>query len=328
MTLLVAIACYYLGIDALFYWLNRKAKRILTFHNVLRDDLFKIGVANGVSTSLSNFIKVIDECSRRFGFSLDLADPKTLTITFDDGYANQYTTAFSALKKRHIPAYLFCCGNCLKGKTLTVDKLMHWLDGVPVGEYDLGEYGHIFVTPENRAQLWQSILWPAFMRDSARFGEGVLNACDAAFSITKVFDRLSLEYKEERLMGISARQCTELRQYGWQVGWHTQHHFPLSQLAHEIAKEEMTPPQEMADVIFSYPYGEEKSVSKREIGLAKELCYPSAVSNIYGSVNNTSRYFLPRMALSSNKYLLHFMLSGCKFALQRRRLLPSVQKDV
>lgn len=111
MTQVVAIVCYYLGIDALFYWLNRKTKRIVMFHNVLKDDLWRSGVANGVSSSASVFTKTIEECSKRFGFSLDLEDPKTLTITFDDGYANQYTTAYPILrqKKYHRLSVLLWC---------------------------------------------------------------------------------------------------------------------------------------------------------------------------------------------------------------------------
>ena len=89
-----AVFAYYSGLCALFYWLNRKAKRIITFHNVLPDAMFRGGVANGVSTSLSCFEKILDECRKRFEFSTDLFDAKTLTITFDDGYRNQYSTAF------------------------------------------------------------------------------------------------------------------------------------------------------------------------------------------------------------------------------------------
>lgn len=116
MTKLVAIIAYWTGLDALFYWLNRKAKRIITFHNILRDEIWREGVANGVSNKLSDFERIVDECAKRFGFSTDLSDAKTLTITFDDGYRNQYTTAFRSLQKRAIPAYVFVSGDVRGGR--------------------------------------------------------------------------------------------------------------------------------------------------------------------------------------------------------------------
>ena len=98
MTRLVAILAYYTGLDRLFYWLNRRAKRILTFHNVLPDELFARNIANGVSCSASEFRTVIRELKRKWKFSTDLFDPATVTITFDDGYLNQYEVAADILK--------------------------------------------------------------------------------------------------------------------------------------------------------------------------------------------------------------------------------------
>ena len=61
----VAVACYWTGVDAIFYWLNKKAKRIVTFHNVLPRELWHPG-ANGVSCDLDGFEKVVDLCARKF----------------------------------------------------------------------------------------------------------------------------------------------------------------------------------------------------------------------------------------------------------------------
>ena len=134
----IAKMAYYCGLIEFFYWLNRNAKRILTFHNVLPDRLFRGGVANGVSGCESDFLAIVGECARRFPFSLDLADPKSLTLTFDDGYRNQYSVAFARLRELGIPAYLFVAGDLLgRGAGLTIDKLTHWVDNVPAGSYML-----------------------------------------------------------------------------------------------------------------------------------------------------------------------------------------------
>lgn len=72
---------------------------------------------------------------------------------------------------------------------------------------------------------------------------------------------------------------------------------------------------------MSYPYGNPCEVGEGAIRIAQELGYPCAVANT-NEVEH-GQYFLPRMALSADKYLLHFELSGCKHFIKYRRLLPS-----
>ena len=68
-TYLIAWLGYYLGIDALFYFLNRKCKRVLTFHNVFPDELCRRDDGGGMSESVSAFKRTIAEIGRRYRFS-------------------------------------------------------------------------------------------------------------------------------------------------------------------------------------------------------------------------------------------------------------------
>lgn len=122
MTRLIAIITKFLLLRQLAYFLNRHRKRIITFHNVLTDDIFEANVANGVSCSLSQFKTIIDEIAKHFPFSLDLGDARTATITFDDGYRNQADVAYPYLLSKRIPAYLFVSGDLLsKSKHYNTD---------------------------------------------------------------------------------------------------------------------------------------------------------------------------------------------------------------
>jgi peptidoglycan/xylan/chitin deacetylase (PgdA/CDA1 family) len=103
-------------LDALFYWLNRHAKRTLTFHNVLPDDMMMRGASVGLTISLSEFKKIIDWVAERFEFTVDVDDPRTVTITFDDGYKNQYEIAGKWLMQRKIPAILFVSGQVINAQ--------------------------------------------------------------------------------------------------------------------------------------------------------------------------------------------------------------------
>lgn len=321
----VSVLAYYCGAVALFYWLNRKAKRILTFHNVLPDELYCPGIANDVSNRLSDFEKIIDECAKRFKFSTDLFDAKTLTITFDDGYRNQYSVAFKSLQRRGIPAYLFVSGDCLENKALVVDLLTHWIDNVPCGVYKLdldGEFKVCEIVSSNRAQVWEDMLWPLFICDGANFGRSVLAACDKAYPIQKILDALPEEYVAERLRGISSKECEELRSAGWKIGWHTRSHYPLAKLDADKVKSELDAPAEFRNVCLSYPYGNQSEVGNAVVELAESLGYPCAVSNTNTAEENKSKYFLPRMALSADKYMLHLELSGIKHFMKHGALLP------
>lgn len=110
---IIAFVAYWSGIDNVFYHLNRHAKRVLTFHNVLPDDMMMKGVAEGITISLSEFREIIGWIGERFPFSVDVDDPKTATITFDDGYKNEYEIAGKWLIGQGIPAILFVSGQVI-----------------------------------------------------------------------------------------------------------------------------------------------------------------------------------------------------------------------
>ncbi len=88
---------YWSGLNAVFYRLNRKAKRIITFHHVFPDEMMRMRKNDGLAHSLSDFFIIVKRLGQRYAFSLDLEDAKSVTLTFDDGYQSQYACAFKAL---------------------------------------------------------------------------------------------------------------------------------------------------------------------------------------------------------------------------------------
>lgn len=297
---LVAIVAYWLGIDGLFYWLNRHAKRIITFHNVLPDHLFRNDLPNGVSNSASSFEAIVDEIGTRYRFSVDFFDAKTCTLTFDDGYLNQYEIAGSILRAKGIPAALFVCGDLIGSQEpLKIDQLLHWTQ-VEYGEFALS--------------MWISDIWPRFLAQEK-----------IDFDYDAISKSYSPEYRRLRLTGVTSEQLKSLRMSGWTIGWHTYSHRPLASLDGKQLSHELDSPSEFRNECVSYPYGNQKEVGAEAIDEVCRAGYPCAVSNTNAEENNSSRYFMPRMFLPSDKYLLHFVLSGCKYFLKYRRLLPVVR---
>lgn len=312
MTRLVAIIAFWCGFDALFYWLNRRRKRIITFHNVLPDELFRRGVANGVSNSVSEYKQILALCAKRYKLSTDLMDPSTLTITFDDGYHNQYEYAFKILRDLYgCGAYLFVSGGTRTG-ALLIDKLLIWVSEVPFR----------YVKGGDRLRMWCDDIWPHFLSDVDKRGQTVFDELNAVYAYEKILKTLPEKYKQERLTGISMLELDEMRSAGWKIGWHTKSHYPLSKLPLNDIEEELTSDAEMKSTCLSYPYGETQCVNLNVVAIAKRLGYPCAVSNTITAGTMHGRHFLPRMGLSSDKYLLDFELSGFKHFLKTRRLLP------
>lgn len=315
MTRLVAIIAYWTGLDALFYWLNRKKKRIITFHNILPKELWMDGVANGVSTKLEDFVKVVEMVRARFEITNDLFKPGTCTITFDDGYRNQYEYGYKTLKQMGVPAYFFISGDLMNGgDALIVDKLTHWVDVAP----------EELIPGYDRSKYWDDVIWEKFLADDASRGRNVLFELDAQYAYSKVLAIFSEEYVKMRLTGMSTEELCEIRSCtDYCVGWHTKSHYPLAKLNEDAVYEELKSPEMFLSNCLSYPYGNPGEVGEVAIRVAEDIGYPCAVANT--NMASHGRYFLPRMALSAEKYLLHFELSGCKYFLKSHRLLPIVR---
>lgn len=333
-TRLIAKICCFLQLHRLAYFLNRNRKRIITFHNVLDDDVFVDDVANGVSTSLSDFKIIIDEIGNRFAFSLDLDDASTVTVTFDDGYNNQAEIAASYLIAKNIPAYLFISGQLIvdndkvETEPLTIDKLLHWVSHVPPGMYDLRFDDKIIpvaINDDNRNIVWGNIIWPLFTKDTAAKGENVFNALNEAYSYTDILKCLSPKYVKQRLTGVTPRQIKRLKDAGWQIGWHTYSHYPVSRLQSEDSrKAELTPHPLCDSKTFSFPYGGLNDVDEESLDILKQSGFTSAVSNINYGNSELGNWYRSRMSLSPDSVLLHFELSGLKYMLKYRKLLPKI----
>lgn len=311
---------YWLGIDAFFYLLNRRAKRIVTFHNVMPAALLAPEDESLICFSDEKFARIVDEIGKRYSFSNDVDEAKTCTLTFDDGYLNQLEVAGRILCAKGVPAILFLARELVDAdRPLVVDQCVTWADKVPMDVAEKG-FGQTFV---NRVELWQSAVRPLFAADGANRGRAALETLNGIWPMEKALSSWPEEYRRLRFTGVTSGLVEEFRQAGWIFGHHTCSHFPVKNLPENAACSEMTPPEGMQDVVFSFPYGDGGSVSARDVALAKELGYPCAVSNEVELTPLVGRYFRPRfMITTDDKYAIHFLLSGLKYFLKYRRLLP------
>lgn len=309
---------YWLLLDALFYRLNRKAKRTLCFHNVLPDGMRIDGEAGSFDESASHFREMIREIGKRFRFSTDVLDASTATITFDDGYLNQYEIAARILREEgNIPAILFVAGSNLNNadpmKCLVTDALTHWVtfaEGVADG------------SAAKRMEHWRIVLRPQYAAAADTRGRNVLEKCDKAYPLAKIMAVLPDEYKRLRLTGVTEDQVRDLRVRGWKVGWHTQSHFPLCQLSAAEQEKELRPHPLFAGEVMAYPYGCPGSIDEETAGISERVGFPLALSAVNNVPSWRGAHLLPRMYVGGDRYSLHFELSGFKHFLKTRCLLP------
>ena len=319
---ILAILSYWTGLDALLYRLNRKAKRIVTFHNVLPDSLVSQVRNIGCMESVSEFEAKLAEIGKWFSFSTDICDTSSATITFDDGLLNQYEIAGAILYRRNISAILFVAGDVVgadQASTLTTDKIILWNEFAPDEAVE-----KVFGVVLPRDELWVKYTQPAYRSDWQNRGRVFLERLETAYPMTEILKRLPFEWARLRLSGISKVQLNDLRQRGWKIGWHTKSHFPLGMLDSAAKRDELSSPAEYRSVVLSYPYGDINAIGKESLDIAKEYGYPCAVSNDPDWSPHRGQFFLMRMALPSNKYELHFVLSGLKYFIKYRKLLPKV----
>lgn len=322
---IVEFLAYWVGLDAVFYWLNRKAKRIVTFHNVIPDNILRNEDRGGICFGAEAFREAVRIMKRHFKINVDFEDPESLIITFDDGYANQYEVAAEILRQEgNLPAVIFVAGSLISSKgfenALIVDRMEQWSKGVPI---DIAEraFGRKF---SSRDQLWSEGVLPLFAADRANKGAKAFQKLHAAYSVDQVLASRDSEFIRLRFDGITKMQIDHLRRLGWKVGYHTYSHFPLSKLSDEEAYKELVPiDNEMRNVPFAYPYGNIDFVSERDENIVAKLDYPSGYSCDANIHPRHGKYFLRRMMPPIDKYRLNFELCGLRHFLKYRRLLPT-----
>lgn len=269
---ILQVLCFWSGIDGLFYVLNRKRKRILTFHHVI-PDAYSDYLRGGVATLERDFRAVIARLRKRWAFSLDLDDPRTITLTFDDGYRSQFDVAAAILYELgNIPAYLFVSGEIApEGETgnarvrpLLIDALTVWVAYVPDGEYTFvyaGKQVRLSLHgKQSRFEAWVKQVWPLYLEDASSKGREVLARLDACYPFDKVAEALPVGFRAIRLHGMSREMLEELKSRGWAIGAHGVAHYPFGYLSEQAAQKELDACGEaLAGIVntkvFSWPYG-------------------------------------------------------------------------
>lgn len=280
---------------------SRARLSILIFHRVLAtDDPILPG-----TPSASHFDRQIGILSRVFNI-LPLADAvarlkagtlpaRSACITFDDGYADNYTHALPILQKHGIPATFFIATAYLDGGRMFNDTVIEAVRRAPAEQINLTALGlgvHDVSSPEAKVR---AIGWILPRVKYLPLGERENTVAELARTITGAA-------LPDDLM-LTARQLVGLHEAGMEIGSHTHRHPILAKLDHAAARAEIATGKERLEALlgervrlFAYPNGK-PGVDYRpdQAGLLRDLGFEAAVSTHYGvGTADSDFYQLPR----------------------------------
>lgn len=277
---------------------------ILTYHRVLeRADEYLEGEVTEQEFDCQvrffsryfNVLSLSDALARRAKGDLP---SKALCITFDDGYADNYSCAMKILNKYGVKATFFIASGYLNGGIMWNDKIIEAVRNtrcqqVDLGALGLGEVVALSSVTERKQTIHNIISTVKYMPHEQRE--------EVADSLT---DMLTVVHTDTMMMNDS--QVQELVENGMEIGGHTVRHPILAGLEQDQIEQEINDGVAyLEDLVgtkinlFAYPNGRKnKDYNQGAILAVKKAGLQAAVTTNMGVVTkNTDLTELPRIGL-------------------------------
>lgn len=247
---------------------------------------------------------------------------KTMALTFDDGYCDNFTHAYPVLKSLGAPFCVYVTTGFIDSQAIPWwYRLERFLD--TAHEVTLGGVGHFAWRDLKEKNDAFMMLRDCIMQGNKKSEELLALIDEVANSSSSDFDRLFMNWDE--VLTLSNDDLVT-------IGAHTHSHPVLSRLPTDEARWEMQSSKELLEEKlrktvshFAFPFGGVNEVSRREIQLAKDLNFRSAVTTRACSIRNLQSdllFDLPRIFFGPE-----FSLRGMQLALIRLQLSKLV-KDI
>ena len=220
--------------------------------------------------------------------------PRTVSITFDDGYANNAEVALPILTRRGVRATFYIATGYLNGGRMWNDSVIEAVRRAPrLDLEDLGLGNHVLPGVMERRKAIGEILAALKYRE-----------VDERIAIAGEIAKRAALAPESKLM-MSDDQVRGLAAAGMEVGAHTVSHPILARIDRTTAKREIEESKRRLEQItgasvstFAYPNGRPgKDYGREHVEVVREAGYASAVTTAWGCVTSkTQPYELPRIS--------------------------------
>jgi peptidoglycan/xylan/chitin deacetylase (PgdA/CDA1 family) len=295
---------------------SRAAHQVLLFHRVLpRPDPLLPGDPDRAAFgellgTLKRYFRIIPLDEAVESMESGTLPGASLSITFDDGYADNFTEALPVLRQHGLTATFFVATGYLDGGRMWNDTVIEAIRRLPEGNLDLatlGLGGHQ-MTRENRSRIAQTLLRAIKHRDPT----DRQRVADAIGQRVKALpDDLMMTRDQVKQMAVA----------GMQIGAHTVSHPILTRLDGAQAKQELQ--QSKAELealtgrevpLFAYPNGKRgHDFDERHAALARECGFRAAFTTEPGvSRHGMDLWQLPRFTpwdRSHGRFMLRLLMN-------------------
>ena len=213
--------------------------------------------------------------------------PRSVAVTFDDGYADNLTVALPVLRAFDIPATVFVATGFIDGGTMWNDKVIETLLASAGGVLDLRDVGldQVDLTDES------------LLADAASRLLGELKYMDAA-NREEIAGRIveRIDESARRQLMLSTSQLRELHDAGVDIGAHTVSHPILASLDSERARREIRESKQFLEShlgsevsCFAYPNGRPGiDYDSSHVDMVREAGFKAAVATCSGIATGAS----------------------------------------
>ena len=239
---------------------------------------------------------------------------KTIVLTLDDGYADNYVEAFPIFKKYEIPFIIYITTSFPDSSAIlwwhTLEDVILENDALTLS--DGTQFG--CSTFEKKIQAFNEIRQRLIHLPNEDF----LNALNALFA-PKVID-WQAKVKE---LALNWDQIGEISEHPLAtIGGHTINHFALATLTEKGVESEVIGCKQIIESHihrpvehFCYPFGGPKEVGIRDFELVKRLGFKTATTTRYGSIfaeHKEHLTALPRVMFNHEFSLLKYELNAVR----------------
>lgn len=275
---------------------------ILMYHRVLpSSDPYHpgdvdAGAFNGQLALLKNFFNVLPLAEAAERLAHGALPPRSVCITFDDGYADNVEVALPLLKCHGLSATFFIATGYLDGGRMWNDTVIESIVSAKTESLDLEHLGlgtHLLAGQELR--------WKAIKDLLGRLK--YLDPREREHKCGTIADIVGQKLPDNLMM--TTRQLLDLRNAGMDIGAHTMTHPILSRVSDEEAQREIRGSvQKLRELLgreivsFAYPNGRPgKDYSLRDVEFVKQSGVSVAVSTAWGHADSRmNRFQLARVA--------------------------------
>lgn len=224
--------------------------------------------------------------------------PKSVVVTFDDGYADNCEIALPILKKWGVPATVFVATDYLNGGIMWNDAIIESVRQYKKNDFDLSSIGLGKYSLDNARSRYSVTLEILAMVKYFPNDE-------RANAIEYIVNMTQSELPENLMM--TTDQLKYLRKSGVDIGGHTCSHPILANISKEQSIQEIVMNKKILEEIvgykvklFAYPNGKSTiDYTADHVDIVKSCGYAAAVTTNWGvAKQSTDSYQLPRICVS------------------------------